>query len=477
MSFLLMIFLTLVCLFADQYPTPFWRPSDTPEGWLDLSILLTLFCPLLIALNAWQISRPVSRCAAIGQPPHEALLDRYDRRRFRHQILQFVLYALAIGVFGWGWAVFRLWRMPGGILLPGLELILLAPFFLGQTLSWLCFYDADRVADPPLANEANSYSARWGYVVFQWRQRLSLVCIPLALLILQKEIFRRLPVEWQQWQLFVNGVGVGGFLVVLVLMPWIVRVLLGLRPLPESPIRERLLLATRRLGFHCSDILVWNTRCGMANAMVIGFVPWLRYVVFTDRFLADFDEAEVEAVYGHEIGHLRHRHMVFYLVFLVASVIVMGVVAEAWVLPLLGQVLSMWFPQQAATWVEPNGILAPFVVVGLLGTYLGLVFGRLSRACELQADLFGSRSLGNREGVRVFINALEKVARINGMNRERQGFLHPSIARRVDFLHEILADASAESQFQQRLRRCQMVLLGTLLPAAGLLLMVYGWKW
>src|SRR6185437_8635259 len=65
-------------------------------------------------------------------------------------------------------------------------------------------------------------------------------------------------------------------------------------------------------------------RNGMGNAMVIGIVPWVRYVVFTDRLLEDFTPEEIEAVFGHEIGHIRHHHMLYYLGFLTASVIVLG---------------------------------------------------------------------------------------------------------------------------------------------------------
>src|SRR5581483_11377291 len=92
-----------------------------------------------------------------------------------------------------------------------------------------------------------------------------------------------------------------------------------------GPLRDRLLATGRRLKFRCSNVLLWNTRSGMANAMVVGIVPWIRYVVFTDRLVEDFSPEEVEAVFGHEVGHVRHRHMLYYLGFLLVSV-----VAVAW---------------------------------------------------------------------------------------------------------------------------------------------------
>src|SRR5262249_54095102 len=114
---------------------------------------------------------------------------------------------------------------------------------------------------------------------------------------------------------------------VFVGMPWTLRLLLGLRPLPDGELRDRLLAASRRLNFRCSDILLWDTHGGGANAMVVGIVPMVRYVLLTDRLTTEMTGDEVEAVFGHEVGHVKHRHMLYYLGFLLIS---LTVVMEAW---------------------------------------------------------------------------------------------------------------------------------------------------
>ena len=73
----------------------------------------------------------------------------------------------------------------------------------------------------------------------------------------------------------------------------------------------------------------------MANAMIVGLVPWLRYVIFTDRLLEEFSEDEIEAVFGHEIGHVRHQHMPYYLGFLALSLGALGLLADHVLLPAL----------------------------------------------------------------------------------------------------------------------------------------------
>src|SRR5262249_23051315 len=136
---------------------------------------------------------------------------------------------------------------------------------------------------------------------------------------------------------------------------------------------------------------------------------------------------EIEAVFGHEVGHVKHYHMPYYAGFLVVSIIVLWLTA-ALLMP------DNPFVQKFAAF--------PFVAV-IVG-YIFLVFGFLSRRCERQADIYGCRAvscgrpdctghddanveLGKGElcptGIRTFIAALEDVARLNGINRDRPGFL------------------------------------------------------
>src|SRR4029077_1449988 len=139
------------------------------------------------------------------------------------------------------------------------------------------------------------------------RQNLALIAAPLLLVIIDKGMRRLLPVSEYDWAFPIAS----GILVIsmFVGLPWILRLALGLKPLPPGPTRDRLERCAVRLRFRCSNILLWNTHGGIANAMVAGIVPWLRYVVLTDRLVEELTPQEVEAVFGHEIGHVKHRHM------------------------------------------------------------------------------------------------------------------------------------------------------------------------
>ncbi len=498
-SFLLMIVLTMVCLWDWDGPAPPWSPAPK------VSMLLTAGVVLLIALHAFWMARRISR--PLGRDPslREHLLSGYDKWRSAHQMGQYVLYGLVLSVLGWGWSVRHLWHWSNGGSMPGLELLTLLPFLAGQVVTWIFLYDADRAlhraahrvtdTEPfaqnwldqrdgaPVPTENGTiavvpqFGGRWTYVLFHLRQKLALVSIPVLLLILQKELIRLFPATWQHWQSAINGAGFVILFGVFLGMPLLIRIVLGLKPLPRGVLRDRLEAAAQRLGVRCSDILLWNTRNGMANAMVIGLAPWLRYVVFTDRLVEEFPEDEIEAVFGHEVGHVRHHHMLFYLLFLILSIGVMFLFSEF----LMTTAKTTWpglLPvEHLALPMASRNNLEMFSIVTLLVGYIFLVFGFLSRRCERQADVFGCRAVscgdphceGHSEptvlvergkalcptGIKTFVRALEKVAHVNGISRDRPGFLqswqHSTIARRVAFLRSVLVDHRVEAMFQRRL--------------------------
>src|SRR5206468_2207678 len=242
------------------------------------------------------------------------------------------------------------------------------------------------------------------------------------------------------------------------------------------PLGDLLMQTARRLRFRCNDLLVWNTRSGVANAMVVGVCPFLRYVLFTDRLLDDLSADEVEAVFGHEIGHVKHQHMLYYLAFLLMSMAVLGLV----LMPYQAD-LDEFFHLRDRT----DLAVLPAVVV--LGLYIFVVFGFLSRRCERQADVYGCRAVSCRlgtcyghgdgvalaergqglcpTGIQTFIRALEKVALVNGLSRDRPGFFqswqHSTIAKRVEFLQRVLLDGGVERKFQRRVAfvKCGLALL------------------
>jgi STE24 endopeptidase len=151
----------------------------------------------------------------------------------------------------------------------------------------------------------------------------------------------------------------------------------------------------------------------VANALVAGLWPKLRRIYITDHMLETFSVAEIRAILAHEVGHIRHRHLWWYLGFALGGVFVIPRLVEGLgQIDLLGD--SLW------------------TVVIALGLYWGVMFKFLSRRFERQADRFTVAATGD---VATFQTALERLAEMNGMVKRYSKWdifqTHPPIAERV----------------------------------------------
>ena len=483
-----MPFLILFLLVLAAQPLP-WPAS--PVGWGERGSLLATAGATAAAVlaAAWLAGR--TRRQLLTAPA-----DRERTVRFYHRGRTFLLLVLiavqftALGLLGWGWTVRSWCGADAPDKLPfGAELLLIAPFVFGLVLSWAAVYPAEQT----LAGPARPFGGRWGFVSFQARQYLTLIGLPLGLMVTTRGLQWALGDRADGTWMLIGMFGLIG--TALVLAPWPLRLILGARPLPSGPTRTRLEVAAHRLRFRYSDILLWDTRNGMANAMVAGPVPWVRYVFLSDRLLVELTPAEVEAVFGHEIGHVRHRHFFFYAAFMglsVAALLGLWLVAVHWLSPAEPKALATGVADSWQRWEAIPQML-------LIGAYVFVVFGFLSRRCERQADVYGCRAVscgaggctGHAEtepeasatgdvmcptGIRTFISALDKVALVNGISRRRPGllnaWLHGTIARRVEFLEGVLYDRGTERRFQRRLKLLKWGMLTGL--AAGLFMLVAG---
>ena len=200
---------------------------------------------------------------------------------------------------------------------PLFQLCLMLPFFVALIASWERFYTIEKTAYEQ-AHDDDRFVPKWSYLLMQMRHQFFLVLPPIVVFVvlqLAAPLYSGDDEAGALSMVVIATIMAAAF----VLMPMLLRYILGLTPLPAGLLRDRLENSARRLHFRYSNILVWHTRHQFANAMVTGFVPWIRYIVLTDRLIDELEPDEIEAVFGHEVGHIKHHHLDFYLVFIPTS--------------------------------------------------------------------------------------------------------------------------------------------------------------
>jgi len=240
------------------------------------------------------------------------------------------------------------------------------------------------------------------------------------------------------------------FLFFLVLaFPPLVRRLWGCTPLPPGPLRDRLVGFCRTQGFY-ADILIWPLFEGQVlTAGIMGILPRFRYLLITPALLETLTEAEIDSVLAHEIGHVKHLHLMLYIVLFLGFSLLAGALAE----PLPHLILSgdLFYRLLALLPVAPEallGALATAPLLLLMVLYFRFVFGYFIRNFERQADLYVFKAIGTS---RPLIASFEKIAQLGGGNRDEKNWHHFGIGERIDFLEQCEFDRARIKRHDRKL--------------------------
>lgn len=474
------LLLALFLAFGFEMPTP--GPSALPGPGLVPRLAGVLGMLALIAVGAWGWGRwGVARVARDGNPSL-ALRRRFARGARLLEITTVAAYGAVIHEFGWP-SVVREGLGGGGPSVVQDALIVL-PFILMQLAYWWGIYAGEQAMRSGFSAPSPAGVGR--HLVLRARQSLGLVLPVLVIFALGQDVVRR---HWPGWSSSVWAqpieVGMMGVLVV-VASPLFLRLAWPTRRLPRGPLRDRLEELAGRLGFRCSDILVWDTGGNMVNACVTGSLPCFRYVLLTDALIDCLDEYEIAAVFGHEIGHIAHRHLLYFGFFFVSSLAVLAILGEPIderLFLLTNQLLGPGHPMLGT-------IVQAGVMLSAVGLYTLVVFGHVSRWFERQADVFGCQAVSCGQpgcpphvdvgrlpetgssgaplcpiGIRIFANALRDVAQLNGIEPGRRSWRHGSIAQRIAFLEGLEGHPDALRRFQAGVSRLRLVMAMGLVAA------------
>jgi Zn-dependent protease with chaperone function len=358
-------------------------------------------------------------------------------------------------------------------------LLMAAPFLVLLVLSWTALYWADCRLRAFMFARAGVVmaGAAWTlprYLVFLLRQYLLVVFVPLAALLAVHDLLVRFLGPLDSMPL-ATILLVGGVVVVAMLAgPWI-RLCWRTERLPEGDLRRRLTGLAGRAGVRVGDILVWRTNLSIANGCMVGSIGPLRYILITDALLLALPNEELEAVFAHEVAHVKYRHVLLYMALAIGGMGAMILVGEA------------------AAVVTHSPVALSLVTAAFLVAYWWLLFGFISRRCEAECDLFAvqatscpvdcsppdaeARTVGVdgaspaalcEHRVRAFTSALGRISRLNGSAETARGWRHFSVARRRRFLEQVLASPPLAERFARRLRRIKwMAILGAVLAAAA----------
>jgi STE24 endopeptidase len=477
------------------YALLIWWPVERPFApWIqsDAATWAVVIGQLLVvSVMATLASRAAVRTFHSDSGGPETAQHLHQRHMLLLRLCSLLTFAVDLMLTRWpdmisGVALFRY--------VPGLTgIITLTPFLAASVLAIGFTYPIDRTIRQWVTGTAVWQTGQlrqpWSlkaYLEFNVRHQLLAVVVPTTFILCaydvtetyNDEIVRAVALPWASDLLL--GVAAAG---VFIVAPWMLKHIWTTRPLPDGPLRQELERTSDRIGLRCRNILIWNSGGMVVNAAVMGVFSRIRYVMLSDGLLESMTTKQVEAVFGHEAGHVRHKHIQFFLLFALASMLVGSGFMEA--LWRLSRMDDPWIGMGPAA-IQAAGL-------GLIMVIWWIGFGFVSRRFERQADLFGSQCVTPTQdeqcdqpcavhpsadssgrphllcatAARIFASGLEKVALLNGIGIDEPSWRHSSIASRIAHLHELSGDPNRVEGFLRVVRNIKIALIATCVVGTG----------
>lgn len=247
------------------------------------------------------------------------------------------------------------------------------------------------------------------------------------------------------WWLYVWVIWVGFSMLLMWAFPkWIAPLFNRFEPMPTSVLKARIEALLARTGFHSNGLFVMDgsKRSGHGNAYFTGLGQQKR-IVFYDTLLKDLQDAEVEAVLAHELGHFKHGHIIKQL----GISFGLGLL----VLCVLGALLQWsnfaFFSQLGVAYPSHAMALLLFVLVLPVFTFpFSPLSSLMSRRNEYEADRFAATHSQASD----LVSALTKLYRSNASTLTPDAWYsrfydsHPNASERIAALMSTITPAQQE---------------------------------
>ena len=439
-----------------------YQPSEIPAfSGMESLLLLGVLSLAFAGLTRVMFRRIENR---IGLLNSERLDQLFHTTQFRSSVLAVALFAL--NIYGLSLPS-HVNHLPLVGRWPTLQALLFLMLFVGYlSVVWGCAYDAYRRLYHP-------HFKRWDYIGSNISFSIPIL-LPWLALSGVSDVIHALPLPGVKAFLATSEGQILYFCTFLTLVaiagPVMIKTFWRCTPMDRTPQRERIEHLCRRAGMAYADILYWPLFGGkMITAGVMGLIKRFRYILVTPSLLSLLAPAEIDAVIAHEIGHIKKKHLLFYLLFF-AGYLVLAYVTFDVILYAMIFAEPIWrlIQRAGAAPGTVTSIVFSALIICVFLVYFRFVFGFFMRNFERQADgyvftLFDSAA--------PLISTFHKIALTSGQSADRPNWHHFSIRERIDFLRRCELDRRWVRRHDAQVRRGIGVYL------AGLLLLaVFGYQ-
>lgn len=441
-------FIVVLLIFTTYYP-----PEKSYLGPFETLIVFLMLVAMYVA-STRAAFRALARKIYLNGP--SGLHGRFDRIFHRQAIMAILIIAIDIYILN---LQLYVTAIPAFSALPTLSaLLFIGLFVVCLAIIWWMAYDAYTCL-------FQAKVSRKTYVLSNISFNLPVI-LPWLLISAVVDIINLLPFQPPK-KLLATPEGQVIFLscflgALVVVAPCLIKVFWRCRPLPQGPQRKRIEELCTKAKLRYNNILNWPIFEGrILTAGVMGLVKRCRYILVTQALLRILNDEEIDSVMAHEIGHIKKKHLVLYLIFFLGLIVLSYAVFDLILYAILYANLTLPMAQDPkAESFRFISILYAGAMAVTLVVYFRYVFGYFMRNCERQADLYAFSLLGTGRGL---VSSLEKIAVYSGQSHDRPNWHHFSIRQRIDFLNICEINREWIARHDRKLRSSVAVFIAGLL--------------
>jgi Zn-dependent protease with chaperone function len=387
-----------------------------------------------------------------------ARLDsQFHSTLMRQSIMAILIFA--IDIYGLSLPSFLI-DIPLFTTVPTLEaLLFLSLFVFYLAIVWACAYG-------PYKKLYRSDISQRTYVLSNITFSVP-VLLPWLILSGFADLIRVLPFEWPAHFLDTTEGEITYFLLFLVTLavvgPAMIQKFWRCKPLETGEHRRRIASLCQKAGIAYADILYWPIFGGkMITAGVMGLIKKFRYILVTPSLLRLLEPEEIDAVIAHEIGHVKRKHLIFYLLFFVGYMLLSYVTFDIILFGIVYAEPVYWLIDKTGfDQTTIFSVLFSSVIIIVFLIYFRFIFGFFMRNFERQADIFVYSLFDSAQPL---ISTLNKIVTTSGQSADRPNWHHFSIRERIDYLDKCETDRRWIRRHNQKVKKSiGLYLVGMLL--------------
>jgi len=254
---------------------------------------------------------------------------------------------------------------------------------------------------------------------------------------------------------------------VVIIGPVMIQKFWRCKPVEPGYMRSRIEKLCRKAGLEYANILYWPIFGGrMITAGIMGLIKKSRYILITEALLRHLDPEEMDAVVAHEIGHIKRKHLHFYLLFFVGYIFLSYATFDFLIYFIIyTDPVYRLISSSGSNYDTIISAIFSLIIIIIFFIYFRYIFGYFMRNFERQADTYVYALFPSAKPL---ISTFKKIVATTGQSPDKPNWHHFSIKERIEYLNLCEEDKTYITRQDRKIKKSIAAYLAAIVIIGGI---------